>query len=317
MKKTNKYIKHIKRFSVMIVTLLLSFTIMTQDVHAIERIDEIDNNVGQFQDLYLNFDTQGVVSLNDLRVDNNVSVDESLNFGYDGASAFILYSNDTMIDFWYTVENFVVTQPHVFYYGGFSGTPQIYNEHVFESGVLYAFDWNVGYITAFDSDLVELFSYSFDDTDVFISFSSFAYDFVDYQQAYDEGFGIGFDEGYQAGVDDGPDAQYRRGYDRGRELGITEGFILGSDEGLRRGQNQNREFYGIYHNSQWLTAEQWGNIEYTRGTQSTEGEAYDIGYRDGSNDSFMASIKDWIVPAIIVVLFLGGALTIIAKKREG
>ena len=49
---------------------------------------------------------------------------------------------------------------------------------------------------------------------------------------------------------------------------------------------------------------------------TSQQEAYDKGYLDGSNDSFMASIKDWIVPAIIVVLFLGGAVSFILRKRE-
>ena len=49
MKKTNKYIKYIKRFTIMIVTLLLSFTIITQDVHAIE----VGSNDYNIRDYYL------------------------------------------------------------------------------------------------------------------------------------------------------------------------------------------------------------------------------------------------------------------------
>ena len=99
------------------------------------------------------------------------------------------------------------------------------------------------------------------------------------------------------------------------------------------GYNDARIDYGYYNGIWWITAEQYGDIRFDEGydvgydegfddgelvgINTSQGEAYDKGYLDGSNDSFLASIKDWIVPAIIVVLFLGGALTIISRKPEG
>ena len=80
---------------------------------------------------------------------------------------------------------------------------------------------------------------------------------------------------------------YQNGYDIGYFNGLDEGYDDGYDVGLSEGINLSDQ------------------------------ESYDLGYLDGSNDSFMASIKDWIVPAIIAVLFLGGAVSIIVKKREG
>lgn len=112
------------------------------------------------------------------------------------------------------------------------------------------------------------------------------------------------------------------------------GYTSGYDDGLIEG----RDTYGYYDTSTntWLTGQQarqqgydigydWGYDEgygegygdgYSVGINLSEQESYDQGYLDGSNDSFLAGIKDWIVPAIIVVLFLGGAVTVILRKRE-
>lgn len=106
-----------------------------------------------------------------------------------------------------------------------------------------------------------------------------------------------FDERYQDGYIDGYDSGYNNGYNKGYE-------------------NARHEF-GRYHNGEWLTSEQWGNIEYNRGLQASHSEAFDEGYLKGSNDSFLANIKNWIVPAIIVVIILGGFVTIIQKRKEG
>lgn len=116
---------------------------------------------------------------------------------------------------------------------------------------------------------------------------------------------------------------YNGGYDTGKADGILEG----------------RNTYGYYDTSTntWLTGTQarqqgydigydWGYDEgygdghgdgFSEGINLSDQESYDKGYIDGSNDSFLASIKDWIVPAIIVVLFLGGAVTIVLRKSEG
>lgn len=97
------------------------------------------------------------------------------------------------------------------------------------------------------------------------------------------------------------------------------------DKGYADGLRFGRITYAYFQNGRYYTAEEFGFSEYNRGydialdigLEASQGEAYQNGYDKGSKDSFMASIKDWIVPAIIVVLFLGGAVTIIAKKREG
>ena len=105
------------------------------------------------------------------------------------------------------------------------------------------------------------------------------------------------DERYQDGFNDGYDEGYDKGYDKGYENA--------------------RHKFGRYHNGVWYTSEQWGNLEYQRGLQASHSEAFDEGYLKGSNDSFLANIKNWIVPAIIVVIILGGFVTIIQKRKDG
>lgn len=53
------------------------------------------------------------------------------------------------------------------------------------------------------------------------------------------------------------------------------------------------------------------------GENVSESEAYRLGYKAGSNDSFLAGLQNWIVPAIIVVIILGGFVTIIQKRKDG
>lgn len=93
---------------------------------------------------------------------------------------------------------------------------------------------------------------------------------------------------------DGYDAGFANGYIKGEQDGYEEGL----SEGLLTGDSV------IYNNG------------YQDGLLDNS-EAYQAGYNDGSNKSFLANIGDWMVPAIIVVLLGGGILSIMAiKKRE-
>lgn len=120
-----------------------------------------------------------------------------------------------------------------------------------------------------------------------------------------------------------PNAELQNAFDSGRQQGYNEGKRVGDREGYERGFERARDLFAYYDEvyDDYIPATNWGATEYNRGLndglQSTEGQAYEQGYIDGGKDSFMASIKDWIVPSIIIVLFLGGAVTIILRKREG
>lgn len=74
--------------------------------------------------------------------------------------------------------------------------------------------------------------------------------------------------------------------------------------------------YGIVYNDDLVDADFWGWVEYQRGLQASNQEAYDKGFLDGSNESFSGNLHIWLVPAIIVVLFGGGFLYFASRRRE-
>lgn len=93
----------------------------------------------------------------------------------------------------------------------------------------------------------------------------------------------------------------------GYDAGWADGYIIGVRDGYEEGLSE-----GI------LTGD---SVLYDNGYQDgllDNSAAYEAGYTAGSNESFLANIGDWMVPAIIVVLLGGGFLSIMAiKKREG
>lgn len=114
-----------------------------------------------------------------------------------------------------------------------------------------------------------------------------------YNRGYSDGLTIGYEDAFNAGYDEGKRIgdilQYQYGYDAGYE----EGLITGNEDAFNAGYDAG----------------------FTDGSQ--EGEAYDAGYADGANDSFLGSIDKWLVPAIIIVMLLGGFFAIARKKRDG
>lgn len=117
---------------------------------------------------------------------------------------------------------------------------------------------------------------------------------------YDNGFTTGYSIGYNAGYSKGYNDGYTAGYNYG--ISVAEG-----DSGYADGYGQ-----GLIDGSGLPTAEDMYDFGYSEG--------YDIGFDEGAalpNDQrFYRGIEKWLVPAIIVVIFLGGAVTIIARKRK-
>ena len=136
---------------------------------------------------------------------------------------------------------------------------------------------------------------------------------VDYQQmledlidAYNDGYHNGstdaFDSGYSLGYDNGLADGYSEGWEDGWEDGWENGWEVGLEDGYNEG------FDDAY-------SEIISNDEYTLG--------YNNGFKDGeksriaqNNQSFYAGIQKWLVPAIIVVLVVGGIMSISALKRR-
>lgn len=91
---------------------------------------------------------------------------------------------------------------------------------------------------------------------------------------------------YGQGFTDGYDYGYTAGYDEGNDDGYNEGYDVGYDVG------------------------------YDTGIQEGNPEAYQQGYKEGAEESFLGNFDTWIVPAIIVVMFVGGFFAIVRMKRD-
>lgn len=136
-----------------------------------------------------------------------------------------------------------------------------------------------------------------------------------FNNSYDYQYYLGISRGQEQGDNRARDA-YQDGYNAGSKLaeGLLEseyqrGFQNGTTKGLQDGYNQGYQngFNNAY--SEIITSD-----EYTLG--------YNNGFKDGeksklskNNETFYNNIEKWLVPAIIVILFLGGFIAI-KKKSE-
>ena len=115
-----------------------------------------------------------------------------------------------------------------------------------------------------------------------------------YNDGYDSGYNTGLVEGTTGGYNDGYSAGYGEGYGLGYTNALDDGFDDGYIEGYAEG--------------------------YSIGSLNSEEASYNAGYADGlayEGNEFYDNIESWFVPAIIVVLFLGGFIAFAHKKREG
>jgi hypothetical protein len=130
----------------------------------------------------------------------------------------------------------------------------------------------------------------------------------EYYKGFEDGRALESGQSYNA---------YRNGYEAGMKVaeglleseyqrGLQNGYASGYDDGLNKGyQNGFDDAYNEIISSD----------EYTLG--------YDNGFKAGekskiaqNNQSFYSNIEKWLVPAIIVVLVVGGIMSISALKRR-
>jgi len=125
-----------------------------------------------------------------------------------------------------------------------------------------------------------------------------------------DAYEYGYESGYINGYTDGERVGYNNGYDIGYEEGELQGWEDGYEVGYTDGHNDgyNEGFDDAY--SEITTSE-----EYELG--------YDNGFKDGekskivkNNEAFYGGIEKWLVPAIIVVIVLGGIFSIASFKRR-
>ncbi len=145
------------------------------------------------------------------------------------------------------------------------------------------------------------------------AFGDIRFEFVgsadfDYSRGFSDAQAIGegqMYESYRNGYEDGMrlaegllESEYQRGFQNGSEIGYSNG----KNEGYQKG------FDDAY--SEIISSD-----EYTLG--------YDDGFKSGekskivkNNEAFYSGIQKWLVPAIIVVLVVGGIMSISALKRR-
>lgn len=105
-------------------------------------------------------------------------------------------------------------------------------------------------------------------------------------------YGDAHSDGYTAGDSAGKVIGYNSGLTDGYNSGLTDGYNSGVINGYNSG--------------------------FTDGYNSglNEIDAYGKGYDDGARDKFMANFDKWIVPAIIVIMFLGGFISIMSMRSN-
>ena len=97
---------------------------------------------------------------------------------------------------------------------------------------------------------------------------------------------------------------YINGYKEGEIIGYADGYVDGFAAGVA---DQADEITQAYSDG------------FDAGVLLDESEAYAEGYKDGlayEGNKFYDNIGTWLVPAIIVVLFLGGFIAFARKKRD-
>lgn len=99
-----------------------------------------------------------------------------------------------------------------------------------------------------------------------------------YEQGYIDGYNDGYNDGYEVGRDVGIGIGYDDGYDVGYEEGRNAGIDIGYDIGYNEG--------------------------------------YEKALENADIDKFIANFDKWIVPAIIVVMLLGGYFAVRRQKME-
>lgn len=114
-----------------------------------------------------------------------------------------------------------------------------------------------------------------------------------------------------------PNDQYTLGYNEGRASVEIINERLRERE-YQRGYTEARNYFGKYIdvNDIWVPATLWGNSEYQRGLQASNQESYDEGYRVGANESFLGSLDTWIVPAIFIVIVVGGFFALRGRREN-
>ncbi len=111
---------------------------------------------------------------------------------------------------------------------------------------------------------------------------------------------------------------YMEGYNNAKEwyAYIDDGEYYSGNWAYSKGYEVSRDYYAYIDDGEYFTGNYAYNKGYNDGLDVDNQEAYNKGYIDGGNNAFHANLHVWIVPAIIIVIGLGGYLTIARNKRD-
>lgn len=157
----------------------------------------------------------------------------------------------------------------------------------FEYSLAY-YRWRIHLNIALSNTLLEMYD---NDADYIIRKLMIVYVGVMPSQEYN----IGYSDGYNDGLTDGEQFGWNDGYNIGHEKGYNKGYFEGFDDGYSQGHE----------------------VGYEEGSQISQGEAYEQGYKAGYNESFIGTMDKWLVPSIVIVMFVGGFFAIARTKRDG
>jgi len=181
-------------------------------------------------------------------------------------------------------------------------------EYILDYMSIYEGDLNAFYLEYYTPNIDDAYADGYDAGEV-----------VGYADGYDVGYDAGYDIGYADAIElSGGD--YLDGFTDGRTIGRNDVWLHGS------GAYSYDETISFDYVLGQLYFFQYG-ADFN-GYEQSDGFDYSEGYDQGVNDSFGSSVEDsiiqfnngfdtWIVPAIIIVILLGGFITIYAKKNKG
>lgn len=107
---------------------------------------------------------------------------------------------------------------------------------------------------------------------------------ISYEQAYEEGYGIGNDDGYDIGQD--------KGYTLGKLVGNQDGFVEGNARGYETGYDEgSKDGYSVGRQTGWDDGYIEGN---SAGQLTGYREGYDVGFDLANETAYIRGVIDGV-----------------------
>lgn len=129
---------------------------------------------------------------------------------------------------------------------------------------------------------------------------------TNFRYTYNLSWSAEYQAGYSEGFQNGETSGYDNGFEAGLQESTTEAYNEGLEDGILQGRTE------IVNN---------GSEVYNYDV--TNSYDFNAGLREGRNQNvnagmtnFMTDFDKWIVPAILIIILLGGFTTIVIRKRS-